>query len=102
MADHTVAIYAAIAMFGSVAVAATFPPLNPDGRLSDLKKVYSTIERAELEYCRAVVPSANCGCFAEVAGHILTEGGPYQSPAKNANRIDLARDQARHVCRKPA
>lgn len=86
-------------MFGSVALASTFPALNPDGRLSDIVYVLDEIEEAERDYCRAAVANADCSCFARVAGHILQEGTPYNRRAINADRIDLARNQATRVCR---
>ncbi len=78
-----------------------FPPLTDGGsaNTSGINQVeFDAVIAQELTHCRDRIEDADCSCFANISGNILTHRAPDIPGAVRADRLELARGQATQSC----
>lgn len=99
MINENIFLFSVCAGVASVlAIGLMFPPLVASGPAGETGATYQAHISNELTYCQANFRNVNCGCFARIAAHILSEEGPRVRGFVYADRSDLARGQAGSGC----
>ncbi|MEO9819801.1 MAG: hypothetical protein ABJ370_02000 [Paracoccaceae bacterium] len=90
-----------IVVFGvgtALVVGFSFPALTTRGGLGTSQDIVEEVVGKERSHCQAFGDGADCACYAQTAGYIMSHEGPEVQGFQYADRKDLARNQAASDC----
>lgn len=94
-------ITAVVTVFGAIALAVGFsmPALTEGGNEGRDSAAFKAVVKKEHSHCEAHLDGVDCGCFAQKAGYLQTEGTSNTKGGRSMAPQDLARGQASSSCR---